>query len=107
MRVTASQGVGLDLGALSVNRNLSARRGYSAVGGRDKINQLDGEPSRSFSSFLGLPPLEVGAEDEKFATDLDNANLFFLNDSAEMAYREAGQAGCVGNVEKHSLGGPR
>jgi hypothetical protein len=92
MRGTASQGfAGFGIAARFLLFEICQRAGaILRLGGGTKINQLDGEPSRNFRSFLGLPPLEVGAEDEKFAPDLDNANLLFLNDSAEMAYRKAG-----------------
>jgi hypothetical protein len=73
------------------------------IGG--KINQLDGSPSRDFRSFLSLPALEIGTQDEEFPPDLDDPNLFFLNDSAEMPYREASQTGGVGNIKKHSFCG--
>jgi len=73
------------------------------IGG--KINQLDGSSSRNFRSFLSLPALEIGTQNEEFPSDLNYPNLFFLNDSAEMPYREASQTGGVGNIKKHSFCG--
>jgi hypothetical protein len=81
---------------------LLARRATVGTVGR-KINQLDGNGSRNFRLFLGLPALKIRAEDEKFAPYLNDANLFFLNDSAEMAHRKAGQSGGVWNIKKHPL----
>ena len=70
-----------------------------------EINQLGGSPSRNFSFLRSLPALKIGTQNEEFPPNLDDANLFFFNDSAEMPYGEAGQTSGVGNVEKHLLCG--
>jgi len=91
-------------GALYVSNNLSKRAGQ-LLGFIEEINQLGGRPSRGFRSFRGLPALKIGTQNEEFPPNLDYANLFFLNDSAEMTYREASQTGGVGNIEKHPFRG--
>jgi hypothetical protein len=80
-----------------------ARRATWEFGGN--FNQLYGSPSRNFRPFLCLPALEIGTQNEKFPADLNDPNLLFLNDSAEMPYREASQTGGVGNIKKHPFRG--
>jgi hypothetical protein len=85
-------------------QTVQARRAF--VGELEaKFNKLDGAPSRNFRSFLSLPAFEIGTQNEKLPANLDNANLFFLNDSAEMPYGKACQTGGVGNIEKHPFRG--
>jgi hypothetical protein len=53
---------------------------------RQFINKVDGYVSRWFNFFRRLPALKVSAENEEFPSDLNDSNLFFLNDSAEMPH---------------------
>jgi len=50
------------------------------------INKVDGYVSRWFYFFRRLPALKVSAENKKFPPNLNDANLLFLNDSAEMPH---------------------
>jgi hypothetical protein len=83
--------------AVTVLKNYQ-RAGRLGRLGEGKINQVDWVLSRNFRFLLGLPALKIRAEDEEFAPDLDDANLLFLNDSAEMAYGKASQAGGVWDI---------
>jgi hypothetical protein len=61
-----------------------------------RINRVGGPVSTNFH-FLGLlPPLEIGAQYKKLASDRDDSNALILNDSAEMPHREPREPSRVG-----------
>src|SRR2546427_12893444 len=54
-----------------------------------------------FRSLAGFPAVEIPAKDEKLAADLNDRNVIFFNDSAEMPNRESSEFGGCRNVQKH------
>jgi len=71
-------------------------------GGGGNINLVDSRQETS-TFFACLPAFEIGSHDEEFASDLNDANALFLNDSAEMPHRESGEFGCIRDIQERFL----
>ena len=56
---------------------------------------------RPFRSLAGIPVVEIPAKDKKLAADLNDRNVIFFNDSAEMPNRESSEFGGCRDVQKH------
>jgi hypothetical protein len=68
------------------------------------FKELDGHPSTNFRSptpLARLPTLEITAQNEKLAPDLNDPNALILNDSTEMADGKTRQLRSIRNIQKH------
>jgi len=69
------------------------------------VNQLAFMMSTCFTAIRCLPTVKISTQNEEFSTDLNDLNLLFFNDSAEMPHGKTRQTRCIGNIQKHPFRG--